>query len=97
MFPKSTSHDVCNRSLYDSFDKKCYSELQVMDLHELPRFLDSSYHCSDSVSSCCSACRNVTVEAAKVCRAARSSCDLPEICPGGTSECPKDELLGMTA
>jgi hypothetical protein len=59
-----------------------------------PRFADASYHCSDAMSPCCSSCRNVTQEAQRVCRAAKSSCDRAELCPGGTAECPRDEPLG---
>ncbi|CAE7253015.1 unnamed protein product [Symbiodinium natans] len=55
------------------------------------KFADPSYECSDTVGSCCESCMNVTAAAQKVCRAARNTCDLAEVCPGGTSSCPKDE------
>ncbi|CAJ1408827.1 unnamed protein product [Effrenium voratum] len=57
------------------------------------RFADPSYECSDATGACCESCKNVTAAAQKVCRAARSSCDLAEICAGGTSQCPKDEYV----
>eukprot|EP00435_Cladocopium_sp_Y103_P001750 s787_g1.t1 len=57
------------------------------------KFADASYHCSDAMSPCCASCRNVTQEAQRVCRAAKSSCDLAELCPGGTAECPRDEYF----
>jgi len=55
------------------------------------KFADPSYECSDAVAACCENCLNVTAAAQKVCRPARNTCDLPEVCPGGTSSCPKDE------
>ncbi|CAE7314729.1 RABA2A [Symbiodinium sp. KB8] len=55
------------------------------------KFADPSYECSDAAAACCENCLNVTAAAQKVCRPARNTCDLPEVCPGGTSSCPKDE------
>eukprot|EP00929_Paragymnodinium_shiwhaense_P002450 TRINITY_DN10270_c0_g2_i1.p1 TRINITY_DN10270_c0_g2~~TRINITY_DN10270_c0_g2_i1.p1 ORF type:complete len:1288 (+),score=231.96 TRINITY_DN10270_c0_g2_i1:74-3937(+) len=54
------------------------------------KFADASYECSDQAGLCCDSCKFVEASAAKVCRAAKNSCDLDETCPGGTSSCPLD-------
>lgn len=53
-------------------------------------FASPSYQCSDVSQGCCLNCMNVSASANRICRAAQNSCDLPEICPGGTAECPTD-------
>eukprot|EP00931_Biecheleriopsis_adriatica_P053105 TRINITY_DN31029_c0_g1_i3.p1 TRINITY_DN31029_c0_g1~~TRINITY_DN31029_c0_g1_i3.p1 ORF type:complete len:844 (+),score=140.85 TRINITY_DN31029_c0_g1_i3:270-2534(+) len=53
------------------------------------KFADASYQCSDLVGECCQSCMIVSA-GAKVCRAARNSCDLPEVCNGDSPDCPSD-------
>eukprot|EP00930_Biecheleria_cincta_P096753 TRINITY_DN8854_c0_g2_i1.p1 TRINITY_DN8854_c0_g2~~TRINITY_DN8854_c0_g2_i1.p1 ORF type:complete len:1114 (-),score=144.64 TRINITY_DN8854_c0_g2_i1:210-3050(-) len=53
-------------------------------------FVSSNYQCSDAAQGCCENCMHVSASANRVCRAAQNSCDLPETCPGGTADCPKD-------
>jgi len=54
------------------------------------KFASPSYECSDAAGQCCEGCMFAKAEAGKVCRAATGTCDVPEVCPGGTAECPMD-------
>ncbi|KAL1920050.1 uncharacterized protein VTP21DRAFT_1196 [Calcarisporiella thermophila] len=47
--------------------------------------------CSDVNSECCKDCQ--IKPAASVCRAAQSSCDIPEYCNGTSPFCPEDQRL----
>eukprot|EP00930_Biecheleria_cincta_P081932 TRINITY_DN7144_c0_g1_i2.p1 TRINITY_DN7144_c0_g1~~TRINITY_DN7144_c0_g1_i2.p1 ORF type:complete len:1087 (+),score=126.63 TRINITY_DN7144_c0_g1_i2:455-3262(+) len=53
-------------------------------------FAKATYQCSDASQGCCQNCMNISASANHVCRPGSGSCDLPEICPGGTGDCPKD-------
>jgi reprolysin (M12B) family zinc metalloprotease/disintegrin/thrombospondin type 3 repeat protein len=46
--------------------------------------------CSDFNDGCCQDCKVVPAEAKAVCRSARSSCDIEEICTGISKDCPAD-------
>jgi hypothetical protein len=52
--------------------------------------LNDGAECSDFNDGCCQNCAVVGAEAAFVCRAQRSSCDIAEVCPGGSKDCPSD-------
>ncbi|CAE8637330.1 unnamed protein product [Polarella glacialis] len=54
---------------------------------------DPPYECSDYLAPCCQSCMIVKAAANFACRAAAGSCDLAEVCPGGTSACPMDEFV----
>lgn len=43
---------------------------------------------------CCANCQLIPRSANQVCRAAQSSCDVPEMCDGALSSCPSDNYKG---
>ena len=49
--------------------------------------------CSDD-QPCCSSCQLVSRSANRICRAAQSSCDVPEVCDGALASCPSDSYKG---
>eukprot|EP00927_Polykrikos_kofoidii_P078164 TRINITY_DN7501_c0_g1_i3.p1 TRINITY_DN7501_c0_g1~~TRINITY_DN7501_c0_g1_i3.p1 ORF type:complete len:1080 (-),score=160.16 TRINITY_DN7501_c0_g1_i3:72-3311(-) len=57
------------------------------------QFALASYECSDLAGPCCDSCKFVSAEETKVCRVAKNSCDLREVCAGGTAECPVDMFV----
>eukprot|EP00928_Gymnodinium_smaydae_P032936 TRINITY_DN23736_c0_g5_i1.p1 TRINITY_DN23736_c0_g5~~TRINITY_DN23736_c0_g5_i1.p1 ORF type:complete len:952 (+),score=115.04 TRINITY_DN23736_c0_g5_i1:61-2916(+) len=57
------------------------------------KFAKSTYECSDAAGPCCDQCMFVSASTAKTCRAKRNECDLPEQCPGGTADCPRDVFV----
>lgn len=52
--------------------------------------LEAGAACSDFNDGCCQGCQIVGADAAVVCRAERSECDIPEVCTGASKECPRD-------
>lgn len=54
--------------------------------------LQGDAECSDFNDGCCQNCAIVGADAPVVCRAARSSCDIPESCTGASKDCPADSF-----
>ncbi|CAE8586763.1 unnamed protein product [Polarella glacialis] len=77
----------CGQSDCTSIDPCCDGSTCKFLAHDPP------YECSDYAAPCCQSCMLVKASASFLCRAAASSCDLPEVCPGGTSACPLDEFV----
>jgi hypothetical protein len=48
--------------------------------------------CSDT-QPCCENCQFVASGEEHVCRSAINNCDIEEMCPGGTAECPHDQFF----
>lgn len=48
--------------------------------------------CSDFNDTCCQSCTIIGADEPVVCRAARSSCDVEELCTGTSKDCPSDSF-----
>lgn len=51
-------------------------------------------HCSTRDGCCSPVCEIYSAGARITCRPAAGVCDIPEVCPGGTSKCPVDATIG---